>query len=135
MGVFIFDFSKCSKEFRKKILVVCGGQTKTKDRIFVKNKVKHIKHFFNFEHFPESEDGDGTVPKQSSTAFKDSILTLKVNQRRLETWLNSNLFMFDWHAFFLNNGRVQNVIKRFLDENVKLKKDWYQSIGGGIDKL
>jgi len=116
-------------DFIFELLVIAGTKAKTKSKIFVRNRVAHIKNFFDYEHFRESKDGDGTVPLQSAIAFKDSVTTLKVKQKKLETWADSRFLMADWHAFMLNNGRVQNIIKRFLkaDEN-ELRGDWFLSI-------
>ncbi len=44
--------------------------------------------------------------------------------------------MSDWHAFFLNNGKIQNIIKRFFDPSFDDNRtDWYQSAGTKIEKL
>jgi len=131
---FIFDLSQCSDTFRKKCIVICGGNTKTKDRIFVKDRVDHLKNFFDYEHFKVEEEGDGTVPHQSASAFKDSILTLRVGKRTIETWADSRMTGPDWHAFFLNNGRVQNILKRFLSGSTD-REEWYDSAGGRIEKI
>jgi len=131
---FIFDFSNCSAEFRKRLIVVCGGNSKTKDRIYIRKEEGHLKNFFDYEKFEPHKNGDGTVPHESASAFKDSILTLRVNQRSLETWADSRFIGADWHAFFLNNGRVQNVIKRFLSGATQREK-WYDSAGGKIEKI
>lgn len=127
---FICDFSALDADFRSKLLVVAGTKAKTKHKIFVKDSVGHIKNFFDYEHFDETTDGDGTVPLQSAIAFKDSVLTLKVKQRKIETWADSRFIMADWHAFMLNNGRVQNIIKRFLnaDRATLARDDWFLSI-------
>lgn len=131
---FIFDFSQCPESFRKKLIIICGGNTKTKDRIYVKNRQDIFKNFFNYEHFKEEEEGDGTVPHQSASAFKDSVLTLRIGKRTLETWADSRLTGPDWHAFFLNNGRVQNILKRFLSGDTN-RPEWYESAGGRIEKI
>ncbi|HIP48871.1 MAG TPA: alpha/beta hydrolase [Lutibacter sp.] len=127
---YIFDFGKCSPEFRSKLLVIAGSDSETKSKIYVKKEMGHIKNFFDYEHF-ENTDGDGTVPIHSATAFKDKLLTLKVGQKSLETWADSRFLMSDWHAFMLNNGRVQNIIKRFLSSGSGKLQDyrWYRSIG------
>jgi len=93
----------------------------------------HRINFFNYEHFDESKDGDGTVPIQSASAFKNSILTLKVNKKWFD--YRSLTSAYDWHAFFLNNGRIQNIIQRFFDEKRTLTDNWYQSIDGETEKL
>ena len=127
---FVFDFRDCEEELRSKLLVIAGSNAKTKHKIYVKNSMGHIKNFFDYEHFKETKDGDGTVPLKSAIPFKDVITTLVVRQRKLETWADSRFIMADWHAFMLNNGRVQNIIKRFLKaDDETLKGDsWYLSI-------
>ncbi len=131
---FVFDFSGCSEALRKKLLVISGGNAETKNKIFVKKGHDHIKNFFDYEHFDESDMGDGTVPFESSSAFKDAILTLHVNQKKVESWADSRFTGADWHAFFMNNGRVQNIIKRFLKGSTQ-RDTWYESLGGRVQKL
>ncbi|MEL6811508.1 MAG: hypothetical protein AAFP76_09255 [Bacteroidota bacterium] len=131
---FIFDFAQCSPEFRKRLIVIAGGNARTKDKIFVRKEEGHLKNFFDYEKFDEPKNADGTVPHASASAFKDVILTLRVNQRALETWADSRFIGADWHAFFLNNGRVQNVIKRFLSDATQ-RENWYDSAGGKIEKI
>ncbi len=131
---YIFDLKNCSEELRKRIIVLAGGGEKTKERIFVEKEKNNYINFFNYEKFDDSEDGDGTVPIPSSTPFKESILTLKLNTTWLEKRADSRFIMSDWHAFFLNNGRVQNIIKRFFDPSGNLKEEWYKSKGGKIEK-
>jgi hypothetical protein len=132
---FIFDFSKCDEELRSRLLVIAGTNADTRYKIYVKDRVDHYKNFFDYEKYePKKErggDGDGTVPLKSAIAFKDSITTLTVEKRALESWADSRFLMADWHAFMLNNGRVQNIIKRFLKADMHtLEKDtWYLSLG------
>ena len=130
---FLFDFSHCKKSFRDKFVVICGGKSETKESIFIQDKKRHIKNYFDFGYYEDSEDGDGTVPLPSAVAFKDALLTLKVNQSRLEMWADALFPIRDWHAFFLNNGRVQNIIKRFLKEDGDLGGSWFESLSGGIE--
>lgn len=131
---FIFDLSQCNANFRKKCIVVCGGNTKTKNQIWVKDRQDHFKNFFDYEHFKEDEEGDGTVPHASASAFKDSVLTLRIGKRTIEAWADSRGTGADWHAFFLNNGRVQNVLQRFL-KGATDRDNWYESAGGRIEKI
>lgn len=129
----IFNLSKCSPEFRKKVLILIGDGEKTKNRIYVEDEKGDMKNYFNYEKYDEVDEGDGTVPSQSSTVFKDDILTLRLYTSFLEKRADSRLIMADWHAFFLNNGRVQNVIKRFFDPRSTLEDRWYESRGGRIE--
>ncbi len=130
----IFDLSTCGASFRKKCLVVCGGKEKTKSHIVVHDRRDHFKNFFDYEAIKEDKEGDGTVPHESASIFKDSVLTLRVDKKTLESWADSRMTGPDWHAFFLNNGRVQNVLQRFLKGDTQ-RDDWYESAGGKIEKI
>ncbi len=133
---FIFDFHRANPDFLKRLLVIAGTHAETREKIYVKDRMGHIKNFFDYEYFEPSNVGDGTVPLQSAIAFKEAILTLKVKRKALETWADSHFIMADWHAFILNNGRVQNIIKRFLKaDDKKLQNDkWYKSIDDNTEK-
>ncbi|GEQ85130.1 hypothetical protein ULMS_06380 [Patiriisocius marinistellae] len=130
----IFDLSTCSPEFRKKCIVVCGGNEDTKSHIKVHDRRDHFKNFFDYEAIKEDEEGDGTVPHASASIFKDSVQTIRVGKKTLESWADSRMTGPDWHAFFLNNGRVQNVLQRFLKGDTH-REDWYKSAGGRIEKI
>lgn len=132
---FIFDMSKCSSALRERLLVMAGGGEDTKEKINVRSNKNDLKFFFDYEKYHEANDGDGTVPIASSTAFKKSILTLKLSTSWIEKRADSRFVMSDWHAFFLNNGRVQNIIKRFIDSEGDLKPNWFESKGGKIEKM
>jgi len=133
---FILDLSKCDKELRKRFIILVGGGEDTKDKVYIKKQTKEFLHFFDYEKFDDSRDGDGTVPIQSSTPFKDSVTTLKLSTSWLEKRADSRFIMADWHAFFLNNGRVQNIVKRFFDPNTTFKNKWFESKGKNrIEKL
>ncbi len=131
---FILNLNKCSEELRKKIIILAGGGEKTKDKIYVEKEKNDYINYFNYEKNNDSEDGDGTVPIQSSTVFKETVLTLKLNTTWLEKRADSRFIMSDWHAFFLNNGRVQNIIKRFFEPNGLLDDKWFKSKGGKIEE-
>lgn len=139
---FIYDFHQIkNKELKDKLLVIVGTGEPTRVNIVIKDKVDHVVNFFDFDHPQAEGDGDGTVPHASGIAFKDSILTLKVKSRKLETWADGRFLMTDWHAFFLNNGRVQNVITRFFKPRAVQEiqglnqREWYHSIGSRIAKV
>ena len=118
--------------------MVVGTGSDTRVNIIVKDKVDHVVNFFDFDHKKAEGEGDGTVPHDSAIAFKDSLLTLCVEMRRMEAWADGRFLMTDWHAFFLNNGRVQNVITRFFKPREKSgiqtmgSTKWYQSIGSKV---
>jgi len=130
----ICDFKNLDNSLLERFIVLAGTNVATKQRIYVRHRLDHIKNFFDYEHFKETKKGDGTVPLVSAEVFKKCILTLKVKQRALETWADSRFIMWDWHAFFLNNGRVQNIIKRFLADSNMDKKEWYHSINDDTER-
>ncbi len=110
---FIYDFSNLKdEELRSRFLVLAGTGEKTRTTIKIKDNWKHYINLFDFK--TDTAEGDGTVPFESAIAFKDILKTLSVESRPIETWADSFFIMKDWHAFFLNNGRVQNIITRFF---------------------
>ncbi|MEM7103673.1 MAG: hypothetical protein AAF502_11115 [Bacteroidota bacterium] len=139
----IFDFGKMDKRILKKLIVLVGSNEKTLETLPIKDTCSNgrIKNYFNFDEAHYSQEGDGTVHHNSSTVFKDSIVTIDIASKPIETRWNSHLIMNDWHAFFLNNGRVQNIIKRFFEcdeatlQKVNGTSDWFQSLGGSIKQI
>ncbi len=132
---FIFDLNQCSSALKERLLVIAGGGEDTKEKIFVRSNQGDMKFYFDYEKYHEAKDGDGTVPIASATPFKDSILTLKLTTSWLEKRADSRFVMADWHAFFLNNGRSQNIIKRFFGATGKMQGEWYESRGGKVEKM
>jgi hypothetical protein len=129
----IFNLSKLPTEVQDKMLVVAGIGDATQRMLEIDKKSNGIKNQFNFSEKFEDVQGDGTVHLLSAEVFKKDITTLKVKSRWIEKRLDGRLMMADWHSFFLNNGRVQNIIKRFLEnDKANLGSDWYKSIGGGV---
>lgn len=116
------------EEVKKKFLILAGVGEKTKKKVTVQplSPDGRARNFFNFDS-PEAEgDGDGSVPLESISIYKDVVLTLAVKKK----W--SDLAM---HAFFLNDGRVQTLISRFLlnktSENT-LGAPWWTVLDGSI---
>ncbi len=134
---FVFDLSKMDATERKNYLVMVGGGEITKQKIFVEDNKDDLKFYFNYEKFNDTREGDGTVSIHSSGVFRKQITTLQLNTTALEKRADSRFIMADWHAFFLNNGRVQNILKRFFDpkNHKSLPPEWYKSRGGDIEKL
>jgi len=72
---------------------------------------------------------------------KNFLLTLKVKGQKVEAWVNGHFLMTAWHAFFLNNGLVQNTIARFLKARSAIEvaslndKEWDHSIGSKIARV
>ncbi|HOV88379.1 MAG TPA: hypothetical protein PLM79_18640, partial [Syntrophobacteraceae bacterium] len=60
-----------------------------------------------------------------STAYKDHILTLAVQSK----WFDKAT-----HAFFLNDGRVQSIISRFLKDDTTHPL-WWSDIGGTVRRV
>lgn len=120
------DLSKLPDHIKKNILILIGSGEPTKVNVEVNNTEKkyNIKNFFNFNL--QLGNGDGSVPLISSNVYKNDILTLKIENR----W-NNPFF----HALFLNDGRVQTIINRFLFKNNYEKSDsWWEIIGGTVEK-
>ena len=138
---YVFDLNKLDEEIKKRIIVLAGGGEKTQTKIRIKEneRVKNrlYKYYFDFEMFNDEEKdaGDGTVPLESSTAFMNCIKTYVLNTNWIDKRIDSHLFMADWHSFFLNNGRVQNIIKRYFNPYFKSNDNWYQSAGDEVIKL
>lgn len=132
---FIFDFSQESQKLRDRCIVISGVGSATRQKTKIKKGHKHYKYFFEFEKKPDEKNGDGTVPATSAHAFKDSLTTISVKKSGLESWLDSRLVGGgDLHAFFLNNGRVQNVITRFLSDSTG-NNNWFESADDGVKKV
>lgn len=131
---FIFDFSTTPKALRDKLVVISGSGSETRQQSKIKENHKHYKFFIEFEQKPTDKRGDGTVPSVSANCFKDSIVTIEVAKSGFEAWMDSRFLGADHHAFFLNNGRVQNVITRFLKGNTD-RDDWFESASDGVTKL
>jgi len=132
----IFDLFALPPEVKNRMLIVAGTGDTTQRKLEIDKKSRGIKNQFNFSDKFEDENGDGTVHLFSAEVFKKSITTLKVKSRWIEKRLDGRLVMADWHSFFLNNGRVQNIIKRFLEyDKANLTSNWYKSIGGGVELM
>lgn len=134
---YIFNLNGLDSEIRKRIIILVGGGEKTQTKILIRKNFSNYKYFFDFEEFnnEENDAGDGTVPLISSTVFKESITTLKIDTTWFEKRIDSKFIMSDWHAFFLNSGKTQNIIKRFFNPHFEYKEDWFQSAGKRIEKL
>jgi len=138
----IFDFSDSTKldpAVLSRLCVIAGTGTKTQEKIRVKPGLDPSGNFKNIFDFGEKDElqndnGDGTVHLNSAMIFKDKITTFTVEERWFQTWADSRFMLHDWHCFFLNNGRVQNIINRFLNDETR-DKNWYASIGGAVKKL
>lgn len=131
---YIFDFSQQPASLRSKLVIISGAGSQTRQQSHIREGYKHYKYFFEFEQKPESLLGDGTVPSISSNCFADSVTTIEVHKSGFEAWMDSRFLGADHHAFFLNNGRVQNVITRFLKEKTG-SEFWFESADNSVVKV
>ncbi|TWD96556.1 lecithin:cholesterol acyltransferase [Neobacillus bataviensis] len=94
-------------EVRNRFLILMGIGVKTKNKVIVQPESPdgRVKNFFNFDSIDSEGDGDGVVPFESASIYKNDILTLGIKKK----WTD-----FSFHALFLHDGRVQSTITRFL---------------------
>jgi len=134
----VFDLASMSQSLRDKIIILAGtGVDQTISQIEIKPHGPNpsIVNFFDFENGKHG-DGDGTVAINSASIFKSSVTTLAIRSKSWETRYNSYFLLNDWHTFFLNNGRVQNVMKRFLEwHDSSITGDWYKSSASGVTRI
>jgi hypothetical protein len=92
---------------RKRFLILTGHGVDTLNQVIVEpfSPDGRANNFFKFDAPNAIGGGDGTVPEESANVYKDIILTLAVKKK----WTDLSL-----HALFLNDGRVQTLITRFL---------------------
>ena len=112
-------------EVKKRFLIIAGEGEETKAWVVVhpNDPSGRVTNFFDFNQPPGG--GDGTVPIASSTAYKDHILTRAVQSK----WFDKAT-----HAFFLNDGRVQSIISRFLKDDTTHPL-WWSDIGGTVRRV
>jgi hypothetical protein len=122
----MLDLSTMDKETRDRIVIIVGKGEDTTGRVVVKKKSPDEKteNFFAFDN-KKFYDGDGTVPYESATFYKKDILTLAVESK----WYDGAT-----HGFFLNDGRVQTVIKRFLKDDTD-RDNWWTDIAKTVTKV
>lgn len=120
-----YDFSNIPLESKDKFLIIAGTNEETKTKVIIKptDPDRKIQNFFDFDQ--PIGDGDGTVPIESATYYKNSVLTIAVESK----WYDNTT-----HPFFLKDGRVQTIIYRFLNNNTS-KSDWFEIIGGSVKRV
>lgn len=129
----LFDFSQLDTDLLGRMLVVAGVGDKTQHQMTVEDSTPENVFVFSQD---EDDRGDGTVHLDSARVFENIITTLTVESRWLEKRFDGRGIMSDWHSFFLNNGRVQNIISRFLNKSqADLTNNWFESIKGEVRKL
>ncbi|MEH7419040.1 alpha/beta hydrolase [Neobacillus drentensis] len=103
----MLDLRNLPLEVRKRFLILMGRGVKTKNKVIVQPESPdgRVKNFFNFDSLDSEGDGDGAVSVESASTYKNDILTLGIKKK----WTD-----FSLHALFLNDGRVQTTITRFL---------------------
>lgn len=116
----MFQLNNLNDEERKKFLIIAGTNTTTQHDVVVDNVEEHfgVKNYVDFDAGLKDKEGDGIVGIESSTIYKESVMTLLVESKFLE---------FSFHALFLNDSRVQSIIKRFLygTEEELASHDWW----------
>lgn len=121
----MFPLSELPCEVKERFLILAAEGEETNSSVVVhpENPSGKVRNFFDFNQ-PQG-GGDGTVPLESSTAFHDHILTLSVQSK----WTDRAT-----HAFFLNDGRVQSIISRFLRDDTA-HPEWWSDIGGTVRRV
>ena len=121
----MFDLNDLPEELRLRTCILVGEGEKTHQKITVRQRDDdgRVRNFFDFND--SDTEGDGRVPLASSGIYKDGIVTICVHSR----WFNGAT-----HGFFLNDGRVQAVVKRFLRGDTA-RSMWWSAIGGTVKKL
>ncbi|UCG09194.1 MAG: hypothetical protein JSV83_11285 [Desulfobacterales bacterium] len=122
----MLNLARLNKKIRDKLLIVLGIGEKTKHSVVIRaqDKTGRVSNFFDFDHEKADGDGDGTVPVESSAFYKNAILTLSVESK----WYDQAN-----HGFFLNDGRVQSVIRRFFAGDTRAPQ-WWSDIGGTVQR-
>ena len=122
----MLPLNQLPKSVRDRILLIAGEGEDTKTSIVVQPRGPNgqIRNFFNFEVSPNG-DGDGTVPLESATSYKSQVLTLKVKSKLLDKAT---------HSLFLNDGRVQTAIGRFLGPGPKTGQ-WWRDVADSVQRV
>ncbi|GHH99238.1 lipase/acyltransferase domain-containing protein [Neobacillus kokaensis] len=118
-------------EVRKRILIIAGEGEETKNKVIVQplSPDGRAKNFFHFDSPNSESDGDGVVSLDSAAIYKNEVLTLAVKKK----W--TNLAM---HALFMNDGRVQTLITRFLLTNTLDSSSgipWWSVLDGSVRQV
>ena len=121
----MFDLGDLPEELRRRTCIVVGRGEETRDKITVQqhDDDRRVRNFFDFNS--SNTEGDGRVLSASSDIYKDRIVTICVQSK----WFDGAT-----HGFFLNDGRVQAVVNRFLNGATTYTK-WWSAIGGTVRRL
>lgn len=121
----MLDLSGLPDTVKERLIIIVGTKDATLLKINRLDEFNGTKCFFDFKNVTE-DIGDGTVPFVSSSIYCKSITTFSIEK---PTILGGGLISVSFHALFLNDSRVKNIIKNFLTGNTEAS-DWYTSIGG-----
>ncbi|MBM7653488.1 lipase/acyltransferase domain-containing protein [Neobacillus cucumis] len=127
----MLDLRDLPLEVRKKVLILLGMGVKTKNKVIVQpeNPDGRVKNFFNFDSLDSEGDGDGVVPFESASIYKNDILTLAIKKKRTD---------ISFHALFLNDGRIQTTITRFLLNQTSVHSNgspWWTVIDDSVTQI
>lgn len=127
---------KFPKVLGAKTLIVVGAGDETVTNIKVERNYNNTRNFLKLDEAKlVTGSGDGTVPIISSTALHNRILTLVVNKQHIKNPLISASF----HGLMLRESAVQNIIKRFFENDTHYTPtsdiSALQSLGEGVEKV
>jgi hypothetical protein len=123
----MLKLSELTENERKKFVIIAGTNVETQFNVIVDNEKDHfgVRNYIDFDSGRKDKMGDGIVRTESSTIYKDFITTILVERRLLD---------LAFHPMFLNDGRAQTIIKRFLfgsDEELA-SPDWWRVRGDSV---
>jgi pimeloyl-ACP methyl ester carboxylesterase len=140
------DLSGLPEDVRSRMIIIAGSKDNTLIGLKVDKQNGNTQNFIRLDEMVMGS-GDGTVPFESSTIFKDSVRTIEVQKENLFAELGDNV---DFHGFFMRDSRIQNILGRMFDDRVlsTLKrdktvnalwgdenKDWWESVGTSVSSL
>lgn len=117
---------------REKFLIIAGEGENTKKKVIVQPQSPdgRAKNFFKFDSADaDGKNGDGAVPLESAAIYKNDILTLAVQKK----WTDLSM-----HALFLNDGRIQTLITRFLMNTISenpADSSWWSVLDGSVRQV
>lgn len=131
----IKNLSHLPQSLKDKIVIVVGEKDDTYTQLLVDKRKYGTKNLVDLNSLKKGIDsGDGTVPFKSSTIYSKEITTLAVKKENFFDQMSNNL---DFHGLFLNDGRVQSIIERFLldKENELGLNSWWNVTNRSVRKV
>ncbi|HWO98346.1 MAG TPA: alpha/beta hydrolase [Bacillus sp. (in: firmicutes)] len=127
----MLNLRELPEEVRKKFLIIAGEGEETKKKVIVQSQSPdgRANNFFNFDSPDANGNGDGAVPLESASIYKDILLTLAVKRK----WNN-----LDMHGLLLNDGRVQTLITRFFLNKTSgnsAGSPWWSILDGSVRQI